>query len=59
MNELIKRLSALISVKSFITAAVMIVFVILSLRGTINAESDMIVITMVVGFYFGTQSMKK
>lgn len=57
--ELLKNIAALIKVKTIVTLVVMAVFVVLSLRGDITADNAMIVISMVVSFYFGTQHERK
>ena len=54
--EILKNLANLIKVKTIVTMAVMAVFVALTLRGTITADNAMIIISMVVSFYFGTQA---
>ena len=58
MTELIKNLTALVKVKTLITLTVIGVWAILALRGIVNAESVMYVVTAVVSFYFGTQHEK-
>ena len=57
--ELIKNLAALIKVKTIVTMVVIAVFAVLSLRGEISADNVMIIISMVVSFYFGTQHEKQ
>ena len=57
--EFLKNLAALLKVKTMVTMAVMAVFVVLTLRGTITADNAMIIISMVVSFYFGTQIERK
>ena len=59
MKNLLQNLANLVKVKTIVTLVVMLVFGVLSLRGSISADNAMIVISMVVSFYFGTQSMKK
>ena len=59
MKQLFDALAALLKVKTLVTMAVMLVFTVLSLKGIITAENAMIVISMVVSFYFGTQHEKK
>ncbi len=49
----------LLKVKTLVTLAVMGVFTVLSLKGTIDPNNAMIIITTVVSFYFGTQHEKK
>ena len=58
MKELLKNLANLFKVKTIVTLAVMAVFVILALNGSITADNAMIIISMVVSFYFGTQHEK-
>lgn len=56
--EIWKNIANLIKVKTIVTMVVMAVFTVLSLRGDITADNAMIIISMVVSFYFGTQSSK-
>ena len=56
---MIQNLANLIKVKTIITFAVNAVFVILALRGDIDTEAVMYVVTSVVAFYFGTQHERK
>ena len=58
MNKFLEKLSALINVKTVVTFMVMVVFVVLALTGSISADNAMIIISMVVSFYFGTQHQK-
>ena len=58
MNEtIIKRLGALMSVKSIVTIVLTAVFAYLAIVGQISQEF-MMVYTVVVAFYFGTQGQK-
>ena len=57
--DILKNISALIKVKTIVTLVVMAVFTVLALRGDIPADNAMIIISMVVSFYFGTQAEKK
>ena len=59
METLKKNLANLLKVKTIVTLVVMAIFAVLSLRGSISADNAMIIITTVVGFYFGTQYEKK
>lgn len=59
MNEILKNIANLIKVKTIVTLVVMVVFAVLALNGRITADNAMIVISMVVSFYFGTQHEKK
>ena len=59
METLMKNFANLIKVKTFVTLTVITVFAVLALRGDISADNVMIIISMVVSFYFGTQAEKK
>lgn len=56
--ELVKNLAALLKVKTMVTLVVMAVYAVLSLTGKISPDNAMIVVSMVVSFYFGTQHEK-
>lgn len=59
MNEkIIKRIAALLSVKSLVTIAMTALFIVLAVRGTITGQDVMTVFLMIIAFYFGTQSQK-
>ena len=57
--EFIKNLAALLKVKTIVTMVVVAVFAVLALRGSVTADNVMIITSMVVSFYFGTQAEKK
>ena len=57
--EILKNLAALIKVKTIVTLVVTAVFAALALDGRINPDNVMIIVSMVVSFYFGTQTEKK
>lgn len=58
-NEgLMKRVQALLTVKSIVTVALTAVFTVLSLRGDVTGQDFLTVFLMVISFYFGTQSQK-
>ena len=59
MKRLKENLAALIKVKTLVTLVVVAVFAALALKGSISPDNVMIVISMVVSFYFGTQQEKK
>ena len=59
MKKFIENLANLIKVKTIVTLVVAAVFAILAIRGTISPDNVMIIISMVVSFYFGTQHEKK
>lgn len=56
-KAIMKRLGALLSVKSLVTLVLTAVFAILSLKGGIS-QDFMTVYAVVIAFYFGTQSLK-
>ena len=56
---ILKNLADLVKVKTIVTIVVIGVFAALSLRGDIGADNAMIIISMVVSFYFGTQHEKQ
>ena len=56
--EFLKNIANLIKVKTMVTIAVITVFAVLALRGSITADNVMIVVTTVIAFYFGTQQSK-
>ena len=57
--DILKNFANLIKVKTIVTIVVIAVFAVLSLRGDITPDNAMIIISMVVSFYFGTQAEKK
>ena len=59
MEDLKKRLSNLLTVKSIVTVALTAVFSVLALRGTISGSEFLTIFTVVIGFYFGTQRAKE
>lgn len=59
MKKLAENLANLVKVKTIVTLVVSAVFAVLALRGTISADNVMIIISMVVSFYFGTQHEKQ
>lgn len=59
MKELLKNFTNLIKVKTIVTLVVVGVFAVLALKGSISADNVMIITSMVVSFYFGTQHEKQ
>lgn len=59
MYDFLKNLAALIKVKTIVTLVVVAVFATMSLRGALQADTVMTIVTMVVAFYFGTQTESK
>lgn len=58
MKEIAHKIADLLKVKTIVTFLVVTVFTVLALRGDIQADNVMIVVSMVVSFYFGTQHEK-
>lgn len=54
-----KAIENLLKIKSLVTVAVIAVFTVLAVRGDIQPDNVMIIVSMVVSFYFGTQHQKK
>lgn len=59
MKKFLENLANLVKVKTIVTMVVVAVFAVLALRGTINPDNVMIIVSMVISFYFGTQHEKK
>ena len=58
METLKKNAANLLKVKTIVTLALTLVFCILALCGVISSENFMTVFTVVIAFYFGTQTEK-
>lgn len=58
MQVFLQKLADLLKVKTLVTFAVVAVFTVLALQGKIHSDNVMIVVSMVVSFYFGTQHEK-
>lgn len=59
MKLLAQNFANLIKVKTIVTLVVVVVFAVLALQGRIQPDNVMIIISMVVSFYFGTQHEKQ
>ena len=57
MENLKKRLANLVSVKSIVTMILTVVFAYMAITGKIS-QDFMMVYTVVIAFYFGTQTQK-
>ena len=55
MENVKKRLSNLLTVKSLVTLVLTAIFAVLALRETISGSDFLTIFTVVIGFYFGTQ----
>ena len=59
MEQLYKRLTALLAVKSIVTVILTVVFAYLAVCGQVTTEQFLTVFTVVIAFYFGTQAEKR
>ena len=55
MKKFTENIADLIKVKTIATFAIVAVFAVLSLRGSITPDNVMIIVSTVIAFYFGTQ----
>lgn len=55
MKKFTENLANMVKVKTFVTLTVLFVFAVLALRGDIEADKVMVVVSTVIAFYFGTQ----
>ena len=58
MELLKKRAANLLAVKSIVTVILTAVFAYLAIAGQVSTEQFLTVFTVVIAFYFGTQSQK-
>lgn len=54
-----EKLAKLVNVKSVVTLILCAVFAYLSIVGQVQAEQFLTIFTVIISFYFGTQSAKK
>ena len=59
MKEIVASLAKLLKVKTIVTLVVISVFAVLALTNRLPVDNVMIVVSMVVSFYFGTQHEKE
>lgn len=59
MKKLLERFAKLIDVKSIVTLSLTVVFAILALKSIISGEQFLTIFTVIISFYFGTQTGKK
>ena len=59
MENIKKRLGNLLAVKSLVTITLTGVFSGLALRETISGSEFLTIVTVVIGFYFGTQRVNE
>ena len=54
-----ERIANLLTVKSIVTIITICVFAFLAVTGKVSSTEFLTILTMIVSFYFGTQSEKK
>ena len=54
-----KGIERLVSVKSFVTLLLTVIFSILAVEGAISGQEFLGVFTTIIAFYFGTQAEKR
>ena len=54
-----ERLNKLLSVKSIVTILLTLLFFILAVKNIIGSQEVMTIFTVVISFYFGTQTKKE
>ena len=59
MDSLLKRLSTLLGIKNLVTVILTLVFAYLSVNNMISSNEFLTVFTVVIAFYFGTESDKQ
>lgn len=59
MDQIIKRIGNLLSVKSIVTVILTVVFAYLAVNGQVSTDQFLTVFTVVIAFYFGTQAERK
>lgn len=57
--EILKNLANLVKVKTIVTLVVIAIYAYLAVTEKITADNVMIITSMVVSFYFGTQAERK
>ena len=58
MQEFIHNIAALFKVKTIISLVCIFVFAYLAIKQIITPDNVMVIVSMVVAFYFGTQAGK-
>ena len=59
MDLFVKRITNLLKIKSLVTLSLTAAFVYLCITGKISADQFLTVFTVVIAFYFGTQTSRK
>lgn len=58
MEEILKRIGNLLTIKSLVTLILTVVFSFLTCMGGVSGDQFLTVFTVVIAFYFGTQVEK-
>lgn len=58
LDQILQRVSNLLTIKSLVTLILTAVFAVLTVRGQVSADQFLTVFTVVIAFYFGTQAEK-
>ena len=58
MKEILQKIAELCKVKTIVTFLVVSVFAVLALHGDVSPDNVMVIVSMVISFYFGTQHEK-
>lgn len=58
MENIVNRITNLLTVKSLVTLVLTAIFACLALKGTVS-QDFMTIYAVIIAFYFGTQSRKK
>lgn len=58
MHLLGKKLVGLLGVKSLVTLILTLVFAVLALRGEVDGQEFLTIFSVIVAFYYGTQSQR-
>lgn len=59
MKKFVENLANMVKVKTVVTLTVIAVFAVLALRGDIQPDNVLTVVSTVIAFYFGTQHERK
>lgn len=59
MKKFVENLANMVKVKTVVTLTLIAVFAVLALRGDIQPDNVIAVVSTVIAFYFGTQHERK
>ena len=58
LKDIFSNIAALLKVKTIISLVCIAVFARLAVTGVLSADNVMVIVSMVIAFYFGTQAEK-